>query len=161
MSRQGPDGTLAVLVDVVNSLSERQADGPSVILTLGGLIVSGVVIPSWQWYEEVEEDLREAYVRSGGDPASEDAGWAMLFKEVGQKVAQQDAEKRVAMEAGEGLAERYRRALGRQDITTFIHLKDARVFTPGQEGMPRNGMYWRGRLSQLAGWAFGLLEPAT
>jgi hypothetical protein len=38
----------------------------------------------------------------------------------------------------------------------FIHLKDARFIFPNSEPLPHNqGVYWRGRLNRVDGWAMG------
>lgn len=50
---------------------------------------------------------------------------------------------------------------GKDYTPTFLHLRQARVFVPGQEGMPDNGMFWRGRLSEVTGWALGHLGVAA
>ena len=39
----------------------------------------------------------------------------------------------------------------------FIHLRDARVFTSGSD-RPLPGMLWRGRLSHVSAWSFGVME---
>ena len=57
----------------------------------------------------------------------------------------------------EKLPERVQQTLGANDHTEYIHLADARVFHPGQPGMPGNGMLWRGRLKDISGWSLGLL----
>lgn len=60
--------------------------------------------------------------------------------------------------ATSNLADRYQEALVEADPTAYIHLKDARAFpTAGYAGMPNNGMHWRGQLSEVSGWSFGLL----
>lgn len=42
---------------------------------------------------------------------------------------------------------------------TFIHLRDARVFAPGQSPLPSNGgVLWRGRLGQIDGFSIGQLR---
>src|SRR5947209_16309829 len=48
------DQALEAVVGAINALTERQAGGPGVVLTLGGLVVSGTIIPDWQWFDEVE-----------------------------------------------------------------------------------------------------------
>src|SRR4051794_1423637 len=48
------DRVLEIVVGEINSLAEPQADGPPVVLTLGGSVVSGTIIPDWQWFDEVE-----------------------------------------------------------------------------------------------------------
>jgi hypothetical protein len=42
----------------------------------------------------------------------------------------------------------------------FIHLSDTHYFTPNQPPIPsaENGIYWRGRISEIAGFSFGVLK---
>lgn len=40
----------------------------------------------------------------------------------------------------------------------YIHMKDAKVFTPGQEPIPANGLLWRGRLAAVDGFTFGIFS---
>lgn len=42
----------------------------------------------------------------------------------------------------------------------FIHLEEAKVFTPGQNPLPSNGMLWRGRLTEVDGFSYGTFEVA-
>ena len=156
-----PDSTLGIIVGTANGTKNRWEDGPGLLLTLSGMMVSGKLMPGWQWYEEVEKQLRDAYVAGGGDPENEDAGWAKLFKDIGQRIQKQRDEEDAAADAAEGLASRYQKALAEQSPTAFIHLRDARIYAPGQEGVPGKGMHWRGRLSEIAGWSFILLGTAT
>lgn len=39
----------------------------------------------------------------------------------------------------------------------YIHLRNARVFTPGQRPIPQNGVLWRGRISEVDGFSIGEL----
>lgn len=42
---------------------------------------------------------------------------------------------------------------------TFIHLKDAKIFAPGQPPLPTNtGVLWRGRLCEVDGFSIGQLR---
>jgi hypothetical protein len=41
------DRALEVLVSEINALRVRQDGGPTVLLTLGGLVVGGAIIPDW------------------------------------------------------------------------------------------------------------------
>jgi hypothetical protein len=44
----------------------------------------------------------------------------------------------------------------------YIHLRDARIHAPGAPAIPQNrGIFWRGRLDAIAGFAFGVLGPPT
>jgi hypothetical protein len=156
------DRALATVVRTIDDLTEIQADGPGVVLTLGGLLVSGTVIPDWQWFDEVEHAARAAFVvHTGGSIDDEHGGWAGLFEGVAESLAKARDEHRKARQAAAHLAERYQRLLARDDPTTYIHLREARVIAAGAGPLPAAGMYWRGRISEIAGWSFGHLgaEP--
>jgi hypothetical protein len=152
-----------VVVGQINALRERQDGGPAVVLTLGGLVVGGTIIPDWQWFEEVEHAASAAFtVHSGGYIDDEHGGWARLFRGVSESLVRDREEHRAAENVIEGLSERYRRLLAQEDRTTYIHLKDARVLAPSASPLPPGGMPWRGRLSQLSGWSFGHFgEPSS
>jgi hypothetical protein len=134
------------------------------VLTLGGLVVSGTIIPDWQWFDDVEHAARAAFVvHVGGCIDDEHGGWARLFKGAAESLAKDHAERRAAREVTKGLPDRYQRLVAQQDQTTYIHLTEARVVAPGVSPLPAAGMHWRGRLSEISGWSFGHLggEPPT
>jgi hypothetical protein len=158
------DQALEAVVGAIDALTERQDGGPGVVLTLGGLIVSGTIIPDWQWFDEVEHATRAAFVvHVGGSIDDEHGGWARLFKGAAESLTKDHAERRAAREATEGLPDRYQRLLAQQDRTAYIHLTEARVVAPDLSPLPAAGMHWRGRLSEISGWSFGHLgaEPPT
>lgn len=42
---------------------------------------------------------------------------------------------------------------------SYIHLRNAKIFTPGQSAIPGNrGMLWRGRISEISGFSIGSLS---
>lgn len=44
----------------------------------------------------------------------------------------------------------------------FIHLRDARFFSPSGGPLPSNqGVWWRGRISEVQGFVFGITEKNT
>jgi hypothetical protein len=152
------DRALATVVETINDLTEIQDDGPGVVLTLGGLLVSGTVIPDWQWFDEVEHAARAAFVvHTGGSIDDEHGGWAGLFEGIAESLAKARDEHRKARQAAAHLAERYRHLLARDSPTTYIHLREARVIAAGASPLPAAGMYWRGRISEISGWSFGHL----
>jgi hypothetical protein len=160
MARHGDpeiDRALEVVVSEINSLTERQDGGPGVVLTVGGLVIGGTIIPDWQWFDEVEHAARAAFtVHSGGSIDDESGGWARLFRGVSESLARERDEHRAARNAVGGLAVRYRRLLAREDRISYIHLSDARVILPGGgSSQSAAGMHWRGRLSEVSGWSFG------
>ena len=151
------DRALATVVDAINALTERH-DGPGVVLTVGGLVVSGTIIPDWQWFDEVEHTARAAFVvHTGGSVDDEHGGWASLFVGVAESLAQARDEHLAAREATKHLSDRYQRLLAHEDRTTYIHLREARVIAAGTSPLPVGGMHWRGRLSEVSGWSFGHL----
>jgi hypothetical protein len=156
------DRALATVVGAIDALTERQDDGPGVVLTLGGVVVSGTVIPDWQWFDEVEHAARAAFVvHTGGSVDDEHGGWARLFEGVAESLVQACDEHRAAWEATKHLSDRYRRLVAQEDRTAYIHLREARVVAAGARPLPVAGMYWRGRVSEVSGWSFGHLgaEP--
>lgn len=70
-------------------------------------------------------------------------------------------------EAGEIIAEKITKVLNdvlqtigedvmETSLPNFIHLKDAKIYTPGQPPLPYiDGMYWRGYIEAIDGWNFG------
>ena len=158
------DQALEAVVGAINALTERQDGGPGVVLTLGGLVVSGTIIPDWQWFDDVEHAARAAFVvHIGGCIDDEHGGWARLFKGAAESLANDHAERRAAREVTKGLSDRYQRLVAQHDQTTYFHLAVARVVAPGVSPLPAAGMHWRGRLSEISGWSFGHLdgEPPT
>jgi hypothetical protein len=155
------DRALEVVVSEINSLAERQDGGPPVVLTVGGLVISGTIIPDWQWFDEVEHAAQAAFtVHTSGSIDDEHGGWARLLRGVSESLMRDRGEHRAAQNVMEGLSERYRRLLAREDRTTYIHLSDAWVLASGVSALPPGGMHWRGRLSEISGWSFGHLEPS-
>jgi hypothetical protein len=155
------DRVLEIVVGEINSLSEPQDGGPPVTLTLGGSVVSGTIIPDWQWFDEVEHAAGAGFtVHTGGSIDDEHGGWARLFRGVGESLVRDREEHRAVQNAVAGLPERYRHLLAQEDRTSYIHLSSARVLAPGY-GPPRGGMHWRGRLSEVSGWSFGHLDEAA
>lgn len=153
-----PDSILQALVGVTNNQTEPE-EGTAMILTLAGSSVSGRVIPNWQWAQQMGAQLVESYRRAGGDPTNEAPGWAELMQ-IAQRAMEKGRDRRLT-ENDVNAGEQGKEADSEPDPPTpFIHLRDARIFIPGQEGMPGNGMLWRGRLSEIVGWSFGQYAPA-
>lgn len=152
------DRVLEIMVAEINSLAEPQGGGPPVTLTLGGSVVSGTIIPDWQWFDEVEHAARAGFtVHTGGSIDDEHGGWARLFRGVSESLVRDREEHRAVQNVVGGLSERYRRLLAQEDRTSYIHLSSARVLAPGVSPL-QGGMHWRGRLSEVSGWSFGHLD---
>jgi hypothetical protein len=156
------DQVLENVVGAINALAESQDDGPGVLLTLGGLAVSGTIIPDWQWFDEVQHAARAAFVvHTGGSVDDEHGGWARLFNGVAQSLMQARDEHRAARAATQRLADRYQRVLAPADGTYYIHLRDAHIIASTGTPFQIGSMHWRGRLSEVSGWSFGHLGAAV
>jgi hypothetical protein len=109
---------------------------------VGGLVVSGTVIPDWQWFDEVEHQVRAAFVvHTGGYIDDEHGGWAKLIEGVAESLKQARDEQQAAQEATERLSERYRRCLVQDDRADYIHLRGALVSAAGVSSQPVRGMH--------------------
>ena len=157
MARSGGaeiDRVLEIVVGEINSLSEPQGGGPPVTLTLGGSVVSGTIIPDWQWFDEVEHAARAGFtVHTGGSIDDEHGGWARQFRGVSESLVRDREEHRTVQNVVGGLSERYRSLLAQADRTSYIHLSGARVLAPGGGvvgPLPPGGVHWRGRLSAVS-----------
>jgi hypothetical protein len=116
------DQALETVVAAINALPDLQDDGPGVVLTLGGLVISGTVIPDWQWFDEVEHAARAAFVvHTGGSIDDEHGGWATLFQGVAESLAQARDEHRAAREVADRLSHRYQGLVAQEDRTNYIH----------------------------------------
>jgi len=156
------DRVLEIVVGEINSSSELQDGGPHVVLTLGGSVVSGTIIPDWQWFDEVEHAARAGFtVDTGGSIDDEHGGWARLFRGVSESLVRDREEHRTVQNVVGGLSERYRRLLAEEARTSYIHLSGARVLAPGVGPSPHGGVHWRGRLSEISGWTFGHFGEAS
>src|SRR3954454_17210330 len=126
MARSGGaeiDRVLEIVVGEINSLAEPQGGGPPVTLTLGGSVVSGTIIPDWQWFDEVEHAARAGFtVHTGGSIDDEHGGWARLFRGLSESLVRDREEHRAVQNVVGGLSERYRRLLAQEGRTRYIHL---------------------------------------
>jgi hypothetical protein len=127
------DGLLQLLI----SYSELGIETPITLLA-GGMTVSGVIISAANYMENTGAQLSAA-LRNHDAQLAETV--AQSFAQLTQDV---EAQSRKADEAGTLSAR-------------FIHLKNAKYFIPGQDGLPNNtdGIFWRGRLNSISGFSLG------
>lgn len=148
------DAVLLTLVRAMNNFNDSNAEGIGVVLVVGGVIISGKIVPNWLWFNKVEEKISQG--SAGG--SSSNGGLSELFHFFGDELASMRDDAAKLAELQDKLPARAQQTLMTEDRTEFIHLDDARVFQPGQLGMPGNGMLWRGRLKDVAGWSLGLFS---
>ena len=146
MTSPDEDLLLAVLVQASNSSADPET-AVSITLTVGGLVVSGDLIPAWVWLREVRELL-------GGASGSGVDGMATMFGMFADD-ALGDVLIQDAMGGAES-ADPAEEAAAR--LPTTIHLAQARILG-SHHSQELTGGLWRGRLSHVSGWTFGRFEP--
>jgi hypothetical protein len=154
------DPVLSLLVSGINNLEERQDEGAGITLTVQGLVVSGRIIPNWQWFGDLEQQNGDHAAHPAGksdDPGGDSGDPA--FKSLKDELIEMRTQAKIADELAEGLPLRYRQALLGVDRTEYIHLRDARAFpTSSAHPIPTTGgTHWRGKLADVSGWSFGML----
>lgn len=127
-----PDWFLQILVKMANQNGVEMG----ITLQVGGVLVSGQLVSGKKYFEGFADDFSGAM----SDP-EEAQGVRNAFAKFGSGYGKEEDESAPQFEP------------------TFIHLKDARVFHPGGTAVPGNrGVWWRGRLSEVAGFVLGSLS---
>lgn len=128
-----PDWYLQSLVDTVNG---KEFELP-ITLFVSGLIVSGQLTSGHKYFVGLGEQLTTFF----GGPSEETAKTVAYFT----------APADMYTKDNEGEEE---------PLPQYIHLREARIFTPGQQPIPSEGSWWRGRLSSVDGFHFGSLSAS-
>lgn len=125
-----PDWYLQSLVDMVNG---KDFEFP-ITLFVGGLIVSGQLTSGHKYFEGLGEQLTQFF----GGPSDDTAKTIKYFTSP---------------------ADIYTQPKGTTQTPPpqYIHLRGAKIFTPGQQPIPAEGAWWRGRLVSVDGFHFGSL----
>jgi hypothetical protein len=134
-----PDSVLGMYVAQMDRLTDPVEPGVPLSLTVHGLLVSGELIPQWQWFLEVSElnEHQDAFY----------VGMAEHVKE--QSDLAHDAVK--LRDTGGEVTHRQHNAL--MTPTRYIHLRNARIHSPDRSG--EEPCLWRGRLCDVSGWTPG------
>lgn len=126
-----PDWHLQELVSFVNG---GDLEFP-ITLFVGGLVVSGQLTSGHKYFEGLGEQLTQFM----GGP-SENTDKAVKYFTSARDIYTQMNEEGVEISPPQ-----------------YIHLREARIFTPGQQPIPTEGTWWRGRLACVDGFHFGSL----
>lgn len=136
------DWFLQVLVNAVHT-----GFMPSISLTvqLGGILVSGFVIPGKQYFEEFSSEYSNAVAEAVPQAKELAATYKQYLSQYGVAVYPEKDDKEPDDTA---------------PLPVYIHMKDAHVFTSGANPIPGNrGVFWRGRISEVSGFFLGHLSP--
>lgn len=157
--KPAPDTALEILVNVANSFTTPVEDGWfGVTLYVRGTVVTGRLIPNWQWMEEVAEQMQAATLKSDpdGDDEGERLGVTPLFDRLASEMKENRDNNEKLKDIADQLTDAQARAAAQVSQTTFLHLKDAKFFA-AEHLVPQVGSHWRGRLSEVDGWSPGVL----
>ena len=133
------DWFLQILVNMINNSADAFL---SITLNVGGTIVSGQLTSGDQYFSGFAADLKGAGFSA--EAADE-------FNKLGQIYIQRREKPNEAAD---------------DDFTKnppqYIHLKNARIFSPGSpNAIPSNrGVWWRGRLNAVDGFILGSLTQS-
>jgi hypothetical protein len=131
-----PDSVLGTYVALMDQLTEPALPGIALSLTVDGLVVSGELIPQWQWFAEVSE------LNKNEDPFY--TGMAEYVKE------QSDLAHEAVRVRDAGHEVTHKQQLALSAPTRYIHLRNAQIVHAAE------GCLWRGRLCDVSGWTPGI-----
>jgi hypothetical protein len=137
--REEHDPTLAIIIGALENYPDPVDEGIWVVLNVRGSVISGELIPRWQWFDE------QAKGPGGGSILQ-------YFAEIAKEAHEENID--LQNKEAEKLSEEERSIL--RNLPTHIHLRNARNFLPLP--VPANGYHWRGRMDEISGWAFGRLS---
>jgi hypothetical protein len=105
-----------------------------ITLTVGGRLVSGQLVGGSTYFKGLAESIANARGNNGD-----------LVKDISNAVAGNASIYETPDEATAGNPQ-------------FVHLKNAKHFDPSGDSTPRDGTWWRGRLSEVQGFSIGSLS---
>lgn len=134
MSETDEERSSDPILELLITMKEAATTPCHLTLNVGGCLISGYLIS----YDEYLEAFMFGHLKQGFDDAREQLKAQGKLEEDNEKEESSKPPRR------------------------FIHLKDARFFHPGGVPIPANeGVLWRGKLSAVDGFLYGLLEVAN
>lgn len=112
-----------------------------ITVMVGGMVVSGTLISGAKYFEEMGNSIQG----KGGEQ-----------EDVVNAIAESWKAWKVIYDKPEDAPDDWK-----PEQTSFIHLRDARVFAPGQPSLPSNqGVLWRGKLSSIDGFTMAQISDS-
>jgi hypothetical protein len=137
MTHEGNDWFLSQLLGLFNRLKLEMG----ISITVGGVLISGTVIDGATYFKEVAKGFASG--RSNIPRVNEFfAKFAEDYSTIYDATEEEKADLFSAHPAN------------------YIHLKDAKFFTPGGVLPGNQGLLWRGRLAAVEGFTFGVLSAS-
>jgi hypothetical protein len=126
------DWFLQSLVNIANTTALNFG----VTLQVGGFLVSGVVVSGKAYFAAMGQQIANGYAQN---------------PELATQMRKMFATFESAYPNGQGQAD--------QPVPQFIHLQNARFFSTDSTPVPGNeGIWWRGRISEVSGVVIGILN---
>jgi len=130
------DWFLQDLIRIANSGLEI-----SITIVAEGAIVSGILISGKNYFHEIGAEIGKVKTSPGISD---------LLQTIGGQWAANGARYVKPEDASDDWA---------PPEPGYIHLRDARIYAPGQGGIPSNrGVLWRGKLNAVSGFSIGGLD---
>ncbi len=132
-----PDWFLQTIVRIVNEGDSEIG----VTLTLGGTVISGLLVGGAKYFEAFGNEFASAF-KEPEIAANIYSAFSSHSKIYEKKESESEAEEVLP--------------------PIYIHLKNAKFFHNSGPAFPTNrGIWWRGRLSSVDGFALGVLGPSA
>ena len=132
------DDLLVSLVSIVNRLPLDVSFG--VTLLIGGCLVTGFLVSGESYFAAFGKDFASG-IEDEENRGSLEASFASLGEKYAALREEGDSEDDDPFQ------------------TVYLHMRDARFFTPGQGPVPtEGGVWWRGRISEVSGFNLGILS---
>lgn len=133
----GADNRDWFLSTIISSVNGNDTEIP-ITLNTGGFLVSGLLISGHKYFDGLAELLTEN---------SKNVKLVNVLKEGFSKL-------------GETLYNQNKDAEIKNRGINYIHLRNAKFFNTNSNPIPGNqGVFWRGRLSEISGFCLGILTP--
>lgn len=129
------------LQELVNIITGTEIEFP-VTIYINGAILSGYLTSGHNYFEGIKEQYRIYFQSISDDSESIDKILDELTSLKQNYLV--DAETKYSL-----------------PLPIYIHMRDAKCFTPGQKPMTDEGQWWRGKLSSVDGFHLGRLEPVS
>lgn len=131
----GADHVLQYLVSLINGVGSASM---GITLTIGGSLVTGLLISGDSFFEQFSSDL------AGG-------------------FAKQDETTEKIRATLNRFGDKYRNdRISDEDVASpvYIHLKEAKIYAPGGI-VPKQSLLWRGKVSSVDGFMLGITSTVS
>jgi hypothetical protein len=125
------------------AMAETMETGIPVTLSVRGILVTGTPISSKKYFDGVAKLVSEAFAKAGFLPDN--------IKTITESLAL----------PGKQMEEIAKDETTSPSTYTYIHLENARFYSPSGVPWTQPGTLWRGKVSSVDGFYFGGLDPTS